>query len=70
MHGQGSSFIMCEIDWINIASKSLAFSAKLIHQISLLKEKLEKLQEEATRLKTLVQKQELTERHGGYDTVY
>ena len=59
---------MCEIEWINIASKSLAFSAKLLQQISVLKEKLEKVQEEATTLKTLVQ--ELTERDGGYDTVY
>ena len=66
---------MCEIDWSNIASKSLAFSAKLVQHISLLKEKLEKLQEEEARLNTLIQKQEqliqdLTERHGGYDTVY
>ena len=68
MHRQDSSLIMCEIDWINIASKSLAFSAKLIQQISLLKEKLEKLQEEAKKQSQLIQ--ELTERHGGYDTVY
>ena len=66
---------MCEFDWSNIASKSLAFSAKLVQHISLLKEKLEKLQEEEARLNTLIQKQEqlirdLTERHGGYDTVY
>ena len=63
---------MCELEWINIASKSLAYCAQLLQQI---KEKFEKIQEEAARLKTLVQKQEqliqdLTERHGGYDTVY
>ena len=75
MHGQYSSFIMCELEWINIASKSLAYCAQLLQQIKQLKEKFERLQEEAARLKTLVQKQEqlvqdLTERHGGYDTVY
>ena len=59
---------MCEIEWINVASKSLTYCAQHQH----LKETLERLQEEAARLKTLVQKQEqdLTERHGGYDTVY
>ena len=63
---------MCELEWINIASKSLAYCAQLLQQIKQLKEKFERLQEEAARLKTLVQKQEqdLTERHGGYDTVY
>ena len=63
---------MCELVWVNIASKSLAYSAQLLQQIKQLKEKFERLQEEAARLKTLVQKQEqdLTERHGGYDTVY
>ena len=59
---------MCELVWVNIASKSLAYSAQLLQQIKQLKEKFERLQEEAARLKTLVQKQEqdLTERHGGY----
>ena len=59
---------MSEIDWINVASKSLAYCAQLLQQIKQLKE-------EATRLKLLVEKQEqliqdLTEKHGGYDTVY
>ena len=59
---------MSEIDWINVASKSLAYCAKLLQQIK-------ELKEEATRLKSLVEKQEqliqdLTEKHGGYDTVY
>ena len=59
---------MSEIDWINVASKSLAYCAQLLQQIKQLKE-------EATRLKSLVEKQEqliqdLTEKHGGYDTVY
>ena len=63
---------MCEIEWINVASKSLTYCAQLLQQIKHLKETLERLQEEAARLKTLVQKQEqdLTERHKGYDTVY
>ena len=66
---------MWELEWINVASKSLAYFAQLLQQIKQLKEKFERLQEEAARLKTLVQKQEqlvqdLTERHGGYDTVY
>ena len=65
---------MCELEWINIASKSLAYCAQLLQQIKQLKEKFEKLQE-AARLKVLVKKQEqlvqdLTERHGGYDTVH
>ena len=68
MSGRRSSFIMSEIDWINVASKSLAYCAQLLQQIKQLKE-------EATRLKSLVEKQEqliqdLTEKHGGYDTVY
>ena len=65
---------MCELEWINIASKSLAYCAQLLQQIKQLKEKFEKLQEEAARLKVLVKKeqlvQDLTERHGGYDTVH
>ena len=66
---------MCELEWINLTSKSLAYCAQLLQQIKHLKEKFEKLQEEATRLKALVQKQEhllqdLTKQHGGYDTVH
>ena len=68
MSGRRSSFIMSEIDWINVASKSLAYCAQLLQQIKQLKE-------EVTRLKTSVEKQEkliqdLNEKHGGYDTVY
>ena len=76
MHGQHkhawATQCKCKLEWINIASKSLAYCAQLLQQIKQLKEKFERLQEEAARLKTLVQKQEqdLTERHGGYDTVY
>ena len=66
---------MSELEWINVASKSLAYCAQLLQQIKHLKEKFEKLQEKAARLKVLVKKQEqlvqdLTERHGGYDTVH
>ena len=69
------SFIMCETYWINVASKSLAYCAQLLQQIKELREKVATLQEEAARLKTLIEKQEhlvqdLTEKHGGYDTVY
>ena len=75
MHEPHSSSIMCELEWINVASKSLAYYAQLLQQIKHLKEKFEKLQEEAARLKALVQKQEqlvqdLTKQHGGYDTVH
>ena len=58
---------MCEIEWIKVASKSLRYRVHLLQQIKHLKESLEKLQEEATRLKTLVQKLEV---ENGYDTVY
>ena len=58
---------MCEIEWINVASKSLGYCAQLLQQIKHLKESFEKLQEEATRLKTLDKK--LEEQHG-YDTVH
>lgn len=57
---------MCEIEWINVASKSLGYCPQLLQQIKHLKENLEKL-EEATRLKTLVKK--LEEQHG-YDTIH
>ena len=58
---------MCEIEWINVASKSLGYCAQLLQQLKHLKENLQKLQEEVTRLKTLVK--ELEEQHG-YDTVH
>jgi len=58
---------MGEIEWINVASKSLGYCAQLLQKIKHLKESLEKLQEEVTRIKTKVQK--LEEEHG-YDTVH
>ena len=58
---------MFEIEWINVASKSLGYCAQLLQQIKHLKENLEKIQEEATRLKTLVK--QLEEQHD-YDTVH
>ena len=58
---------MCEIEWIKVASTSLRYCVHLLQQIKHLKESLEKLQEEATRLKTLVQK---LEEENGYATVY
>ena len=48
---------MSEIQWINIASKSFEYCAYLLQQIKKLTEKFEKIREEATRLKTLVEKQ-------------
>ena len=45
---------MCELEWINIASKSLAYCAQLLQQFKQLKEEFEKIQEEAARLKTLI----------------
>ena len=51
----------------NVASKSLGYCPQLLQQIKHLKENLEKLEEEATRLKTLVKK--LEEQHG-YDTIH
>ena len=56
---------MCEIEWIKVASKSLRYCVHWPQQIK--QESLEKSQEEATRLKTLVQK---LEKENGYDTVY
>ena len=66
---------MCELEWINIASKSLAYCAQLLQQIKQLKEKFATLQEEAARLKVLVKKheqlvQDIIERHGASDTVH
>ena len=40
---------MCEIEWINVASKSLGYCAQLLQQIKQLEENLEKLQEEETQ---------------------
>ena len=57
---------MCEIELINVASKSLGYCAQLLQQIKHLKESLEKLQE-VTRLNTVVE--ELEEQHG-YDNVH
>ena len=62
------SFIMSDIEWINVASKSLAYCAQLLQQIQQLKEKFETLQEKVTRLEPLVQ--QLEKQHGGYDTVH
>ena len=59
---------MSEIERINVASKSLGYCAQLQQQIEQLKEKVEALQKEATRLKTLVQ--QLEKQHRGYDTVH
>ena len=59
---------MSEIEWINVASKSLGYCTQLQQQIEQLKEKVEALQKEATRLKTLVQ--QLEKQHRGYDTVH
>ena len=59
---------MSKIEWINVASKSLAYCAQLLQQIQQLKEKFETLQEKVTRLEPLVQ--QLEKQHGGYDTVH
>ena len=59
---------MSEIERISVASKSLGYCAQLQQQIEQLKEKVEALQKEATRLKTLVQ--QLEKQHRGYDTVH
>ena len=58
---------MCQIEWMNVASKSLGYCVQLLQQIKDLKETLQKLQEGVTRLKTVVK--ELEEQHG-YDTVH
>ena len=41
---------MSEIEWINVASKSLGYCAQLLQQIKDLKETLQKTQEEVTLL--------------------
>ena len=58
---------MNELEWINVASKSLRYCADLLQQIKQLKKTLQKVQAETTRLKTLVH--QLETQHGGYDTV-
>ena len=58
---------MSESEWLNVASKSLRYCARLLQKIKHLKERSVILQEEVTRLKTVVK--ELQEQHG-YDTVY
>lgn len=57
---------MCETEWINVASKSLAYCSQLLQKTKQRKERLEKLQDEVTRLKTLVTR---LEDGYGYDTV-
>ena len=59
---------MSELEWINVASKSLRYCADLLQQIKQLKKTLQRVQAETTRLKTLVQ--QLETQHGGYDTVH
>ena len=58
---------MSELEWITVASKALRYCADLLQQIQQLKDTLETVQAEATRLKTQVQ--QLETQHGGYDTV-
>ena len=59
---------MSELEWINVASKSLRYCAHLLQQIKQLKTTLEQVQAENTRLNTLVQ--QLEQQHGGYDTMH
>ena len=59
---------MSELEWINVASKSLRYCVHLLEQIKQLKKTLQRVQAETTRLKTLVQ--QLETQHGGYDTVH
>ena len=66
---------MSELSWIHLASKAFTFCAALLKEIITLQDKCDKLEQEATRLKTLVEKQEtfiqdLTGKDGSYDTVY
>ena len=66
---------MSELQWINVASKSFAYCAHVLQQIIKLQETLAKIEKEAARLKTLVEKQEkliqdLTGKDGSYDTVH
>ena len=59
---------MSELEWINVASKSLRYCADLLQQIKQLKKTLQRVQAETTRLKALVQ--QLETHQGGYDTVH
>ena len=59
---------MNELEWITVASKALRYCADLLQQIKQLKDMLEKVEAETTRLKTQVQ--QLETQHGGYDTVH
>ena len=47
---------MSELQWINVASKSFAYCAHVLQQIIKLQETLAKIEKEAARLKTLVEK--------------
>lgn len=58
---------MSEVEWINVAGKSLLYCAELLEKIKRLKELLDNTQEELTRLKTVVN--ELQEQNV-YDTVH
>ena len=58
---------MSELEWITVASKALRYCADLLQQIKQLKDTLEKVEDETTRLKSQVQ--QLETQHGGYDTV-
>ena len=58
---------MSELEWITVASKALRYCADLRQQIKQLKDTLETVEAETTRLKTLVH--HLKTQHGGYDTV-
>ena len=58
---------MSELEWITVASKALRYCADLLQQIKQLKDTLQTVEAETTRLKTLVQQFET--QHGGYDTV-
>ena len=59
---------MSELEWINVASKSLRYCADLLQQIKQLKKTLQRVQAETTRLQALVQ--QLETHQGGYDTVH
>lgn len=58
---------MSEVDWINIAGRSLLYCADLLQMIKSLKELLENVQEELKRVKDLLKEKQDRE---GYDTVY
>ena len=76
---------MSNLEWIKAASKAFTYCGHLLQVIKKLEEKFIKIQEEVTRLKTLVERQkkfidELTGKEenvhrqkftdGGYDTVH